>query len=601
MKTSFRISTSPGSPNNVSVPLRRGAGLLLAALIAAHADAQVALQHFDGDPNGNHPNRFGYSVASIGDVDNDGLGDFVVSAPFYVTGDCWGNLKYEHGSASVVSGKGVPIRTHAGKDHGCYPYYNPLGGSRLGISVAALGDIDGDGMGDYIIGEDRNDPGGKDSGSATVYSGVDGAPVVTLNGTASSDYFGRWVSAAGDTDKDGVTDILVGAPYENQPLRSNCGSVRLISGASPHATITTFFGISTGAEMGVCGRIGDVNGDGHDDVLTGAHLENSGTLFKNGRVTVFSGTTPHQPLLVFEGTADNEELGYRVAGAGDLNLDGLPDTLATSKGTRVVHVFDSFGATLRSISAPANSVQFGDSLAGAGDVDGDGRGDFLVGDPGFNGGAGIVYVYSLRPNGTLRLISTLPGYGSESGGKFGFAVSSVGHWETATASWVGGDWNGDERDDVVVGATNEYSNRGRAHVFSGVCLEPTNYCTSNVNSSGKAARIGYDGSLSIANDDFVLTAQDCPPNKTAIFYYGPLQIQAPFGCGLKCVGGNTYRLPPTLLTDSVGSTSQTINYGANTSIVPGATWNFQLWFRDGPGCPIKGTNLTDGLSGTFCP
>jgi hypothetical protein len=583
------------------------AWLLFVALGAGTASAQVTLQHFEGDPNGNYPNQFGWSVSAIGDINGDQVPDLVIGAPGWaVGGPCFnGQPHFETGFASIVSGlNGALIRRHTGIDYTCgCGSCGPIGGSRLGISVAAIGDVNNDGIPDYVVGSDRGNPAGGDSGRATIYSGTDGAVLYQLNGTAAGDFFGNWISAAGDVDMDGVPDVLVAAPSADLPLAPNCGSIRVVSGSSG-STITTFFGSVSGAEMRVCDRIGDVNGDGHDDALVGAHFENSLSFLRCGRVSVFSGTAPHPLLLVFEGTANNEELGYRVAGAGDLNRDGYPDILATSKGVtpRVVRVYDTFGSTLVDIPAPANSVSFGDSIAGAGDVDGDLWGDFLVADPGFDGGKGIVYVYSL-PNGVLTLISTLPAYGGEPNGKFGSCVAGVGHWDTTTGTWIGGHWNADSLDDIVVGAPHEFFDRGRVWIYSGTCLSPTNYCTSTLNSSGQAATIGFQGSLSVGLNNLVLTAQHCPLNKNGIFYYGPLQVQVPFGCGYRCVGGNISRLP-IVNTGSGGAVAYAINYAnppASSTLLPGSTWNFQFWFRDPGSCGNGVVNLSDGLSGTFCP
>jgi hypothetical protein len=575
---------------------------LLGLLTSAAASAQVTLQTLQGDPNGNTKNQFGYSVACIGDVDGDQVLDFVVGAPKWATGNCSGNAHYERGYASVVSGlDGALLRQHFGTNYGCTPfYYTPGGGSRLGISVAAPGDVDGDGVGDYLIGSDRDNPNGADSGSATLFSGATGAVVMKLDGLDAGDYFGQFVGGAGDVDDDGVPDMIVAAPYDDEPLLTDCGSLRAVSGASG-STITTIHGTSNGALMGACGRIGDVNGDGHDDLLVGASGENSSSLLGSGRVSVYSGAPPHSLLLVFEGTASSEKLGHRVAGAGDLNQDGYADLLATSGAQpRVVHVFDAFGATLLDIPEPPNSVSFGDSLAGVGDVDGNGRGDFIVGDPGFNGGTGIAYVYSLKANGSLRLVATLPGYGSEPGGKFGFSAAGIGHWESASTSWVGGDFNGDGLDDAVVGATEEYFGRGRVSILSGVCLDPISFCTSVPNSSGLPGLIGSQGSLAVGNDDLVLTASQLPPDNWGLFFFGSLQIQTPFGCGNKCVGGNTHRMQPVFKTAPDGTALHVVDYAQHPELAPGTTWNFQLWFRDPSAC-LAGTNFTDGLSGTFCP
>ena len=132
-----------------------------------------------------------------------------------------------------------------------------------------------------------------------------------------------------------------------------------------------------------------------------------------------------------------------------------------------------------------------------------------------------------------------------------------------------------------------------------------NYCATSPNSVGAGALIGNTGSTGIAAADFTLTATDCPPGQFGLFFYGPDQIQTAFGNGFICVGGSTiYRLTPPALIDGSGSASHLVDYGSppelSGQIVSGATWNFQLWYRD-PDDGGAAFNLSDGLMATFCP
>jgi len=130
-----------------------------------------------------------------------------------------------------------------------------------------------------------------------------------------------------------------------------------------------------------------------------------------------------------------------------------------------------------------------------------------------------------------------------------------------------------------------------------------NFCTSTMNSAGTVATMGSQGTTSIGADDFVLTADGVLPNKVGQFFYGPNQIQVPFGEGFRCVGGGIYRMYPIGVADGTGFVSRALDY-ANPpqpagQIQAGATWNFQYWYRD---AMTPGTfNLTDGLEAAFCP
>jgi glucose/arabinose dehydrogenase len=139
--------------------------------------------------------------------------------------------------------------------------------------------------------------------------------------------------------------------------------------------------------------------------------------------------------------------------------------------------------------------------------------------------------------------------------------------------------------------------------------EATSYCFANPNSTGFPAVIGNSGSLSVAANDLVLNASSCPPNQFGLFFYGPEQIDVPFGNGHLCVGPGTlglFRLNPPLQVDSVGDAIRPVDYtvppmnGGDGQITPGSTWNFQFWYRD----PMGGGaafNTSDARSILFCP
>ena len=126
------------------------------------------------------------------------------------------------------------------------------------------------------------------------------------------------------------------------------------------------------------------------------------------------------------------------------------------------------------------------------------------------------------------------------------------------------------------------------------------YCTAAPNSVGGGASISVAGSTSVAANDLVLSAGPVP-NQPAIFFYGPNQIEVPFGNGFRCVSGSVKRLPVVFgsgntLTHPVDNT-QTPSAGV---IVPGSTWNFQAWYRD-PFAGGQSYNLSDAVQIEFCP
>jgi Tol biopolymer transport system component len=136
------------------------------------------------------------------------------------------------------------------------------------------------------------------------------------------------------------------------------------------------------------------------------------------------------------------------------------------------------------------------------------------------------------------------------------------------------------------------------------CPAPVPYCTSLPNSTGAASFMGATGSTSVAADDLSLYAVQCPPESSALFYYGTATGQTPFGDGNRCVFGATFRLAP-LATSGAGNAVHAVVLAQPPEpaglILAGSVWHFQLWYRDVNGPLGSGFNFSDGLSITFCP
>jgi hypothetical protein len=128
-----------------------------------------------------------------------------------------------------------------------------------------------------------------------------------------------------------------------------------------------------------------------------------------------------------------------------------------------------------------------------------------------------------------------------------------------------------------------------------------NYCHTSPNSAGAGAQISATGSLSVSANDTTLVSIGLPPAQFGLFYYGPNQIEVPFGNGFRCVGGQVFRLG-IQMSDGAGTMTRFLDMTALPSggdIEAGDTWNFQCWYRD----PMGGGaafNLSDALSIHFC-
>ena len=193
---------------------------------------------------------------------------------------------------------------------------------RLGSSVSGAGDVNGDGVADLIVGAHLDDNNGESSGSARVFSGVDGHILYTFDGDSVGDQFGGSVSDAGDVNGDGFDDLIVGASGDDNN-GSLSGSARVFSGVDGsilynfdgNEAFEFFGGPATGA--------GDVNGDGFADLIVGAFgADNNGS--RSGSARVFSGVDG-STLYNFDGDEAGDAFGISVSGAGDVNGDGVDD------------------------------------------------------------------------------------------------------------------------------------------------------------------------------------------------------------------------------------------------------------------------------------
>ncbi len=141
------------------------------------------------------------------------------------------------------------------------------------------------------------------------------------------------------------------------------------------------------------------------------------------------------------------------------------------------------------------------------------------------------------------------------------------------------------------------------------CSTPTSYCTAAPNSAGAGARMYSRGSTSISAADFGVGIVGGVAGQPGLFYYGPNQVEIPFGEGFRCVGAGSsgiFRLPPPQIVDGLGFAEYAVDFTSPPAgsgpgkISVGSTWNFQFWYRD-PAAGGAGFNLSDGIAATFCP
>ena len=381
----------------IGAPLNSSLGNLQNGTVWVYSGANDSiLWTFHGATDGEF---MGTSVGAAGDVDNDSVNDIIVGA----IGN--GSVATLAGMARVYSGAtGLPIWT----------FFGNSANDRLGFSVCGLGDVNVDGHDDVLVGLPQNGPAGQ--GSAWCFSGIDGSMLYFVNGVAINEWFGTSVACMGDVTGDGVSDFIVGGP--EWPTGTGPGIVRAYNGATGVALGYTVGGAANGDAFGRRVRsAGDVNADGIPDFIVGAHLGNLGAGAGAGYIRVFNGATGAQIHQV-AGVLPGDNLGSAVAGVGDANRDGFDDFLLGAQGrdaggnnnSGVCFLMSGLTNTPLEVFPGTNiGDQLGFEVAGLGDVDGDSYADFALAKPfsaSGGAGAGEVDLYRADRQGVPGLYTT---------------------------------------------------------------------------------------------------------------------------------------------------------------------------------------------------
>jgi RHS repeat-associated protein len=455
---------------------------------------------------------FGVSSDTIGDLDSNGVVDIIVGAQ----GDNDGGSNRGAVFIILLDETGAVMNVRKTSDTQGNFSAGLANEDNFGRSCAAIGDLNNDGNLDMVVGAHYADDGGTERGEVHVVF-MDSLPVAALKQATVEDYqkisdlsgdfmgvlgngdiFGYATSAIGDIDRDGIQDLLVTAPQDDDN-GANRGAVWVLfmnydGSVKSHQKISSADGDFTGAlsnsdYFGIsCATIGDLDADGVEDLAIGAYKDDDGgtdrgavwILFMNNDGTV----STHQKISDTQGNftgilGNSDQFGVSIAAIGDLNRDGIMDLavganldddggedhgaiwilLMNTDGTVSAHqkISDTDGGFTLDLS---EDDEFGKAIAGIGDLDRDGVLDISVGAPGKS--EGYVIQLFMNADGTVKSYqsingSNLPAGSLDTDDAFGASIAAVG------------DINNDGINDILVGAINDDdggTNRGAVWVVN---------------------------------------------------------------------------------------------------------------------------------------
>lgn len=406
---------------------------------------------------------FGYSVSGAGDVNGDGYSDVIVGALMNdAAASNAGRVYVYFGGNGMDNITDVITSGVAANDY-------------FGGSVSNAGDVNGDGYSDLLVGAYLNDATGINAGSVYLYlNSLTGNDIADefFKGRTEYDSFGYSVSSAGDVNGDGYNDIIIGA-YNDRAVDTSSGCAYIYYGGPILNTVADvvlkgaakrdYFGFSVSAA-------GDVNGDGYSDVIVGLGTK-SWDRTRNGKAYVFYGGANMDSLadVILTGEQEYDGFGSSIAGAGDVNGDGYSDVVVGAPyfdqgdSTNAGRAYIYYGGSVMDNVVDVRLYNwnkydlFGYSVSSAGDVNGDGFSDFIVGAPfwstvGPSEGKAYIYFGSRNMNDWADVIIK----GTKTEENLGRSVSCAG------------DVNSDGYSDVIIGSLfRDETTTGRVYILLG--------------------------------------------------------------------------------------------------------------------------------------
>jgi len=393
-----------------------------AALLAASLAAQAQLESFPA-PFGSSNRSGGPSMALLDDLDRDGLRDVAISVE--TSSRAWIEVRSSDSGAVLFA---IAATTTDASD----------------MSLAAIDDLDGDGVRDLLAGYPNHSTGALERGLVEIYSGRTGLKLRSHVGGAAGDHLGTAVCSIGDADLDGVPDYAMGAPgFDAQPvfgLGVDSGAVYYHSGATgallsqPVSPAGSMLGTSLAP-------LGDLDGDGSPSCAMGAPGID--------RVAIWE-VLGNSSVLVLTGFAGSS-FGFSLASVADLDGDGLRDLIVgqpgyvlfplhTEPAGRVAAFGSVSGGQLFSIAGSIEGYRLGHDVGELGDVNGDGVSDVVA------SAKGELPPFGLPAEGRMVFLSGANGSVLEVfdalGESWSFAVAEDADQDGRADVWMFSSWFG---------------------------------------------------------------------------------------------------------------------------------------------------------------
>jgi hypothetical protein len=429
--------------------------LMFSALVATTVRARTLI-----DPQPERSSTlFGAAIAVVGDLDNDGVPDLAVGAPFQDS-DFLGfpgfGAPQNVGKVFLVSGRTLNVITTL-DDPEFQMVVDEKFGGQFGTSIANVGDVNGDGTSDILVGVPHHivpEQGGGEklinAGRAFLFNGKNGNVLLTLDDPEPDENarLGFAVAGVGDVNSDGVPDLVVAAPFKGSPDGlAEVGIVYIFSGKNGNLlreiTPPSQGGAEEGGRFGTAlANAGKIDTDRVSDILIGAPGQS--------RAYVFSGKTGARIFTIPSPVAEQQpSFGSAVAAGEDLNGDGTPDFAVGAPLLNdlhgVVHLFNGLnGNKLQTLRSPDQQAfaKFGASVLLRKNVSAHGQTNILVGAPNQDvtglPKAGKVFIF--RGGGSL--FKSVTAAKPQAFAAFGYSLAAA-------------DFDGDGLADPVIGAPFE--------------------------------------------------------------------------------------------------------------------------------------------------